>query len=92
MGPWIIPSSYRYWIFRFMVQFYPLSNHQEAFLLYEDLYCASPHLTDVPKVQQLSGDTWAPPRQRTEQEVLEEVILHSTEVRALFLQQGDFQG
>lgn len=70
-----------------------MSNHQEAFVGCIDPF---PHLclllADVPQVQQLSRDPRPPPRQRTEQEVLEEVLLHSTEVRALFLQQGNFQG
>lgn len=84
--PLIIPSSYRY-------QSYLMSNHHVAFVWCIDLF---PHLclllADVPQVQQLSRDPRSPPRQRTEQEVLEEVLLHSTEVRALFLQQGNFQG
>lgn len=75
------------------VQFYPLSNHQEAFVRCRDLFpYVSPRLADVPQVQQLSRDPRSPPCQRTEQEVLEEVLLHSTEIRPLFLQQGNFQG
>lgn len=36
MGPWIIPSSYRY--HQFMVQFHPSSSHQEAFVRCKDLF------------------------------------------------------
>lgn len=61
-------------------------------LLFDEKDHLSPLLVDVPRVQQLSRDPRSPPCQRTEQEVLEEVLLHSTEVRALFLQQRNFQG
>lgn len=68
-------------------------HHQEAFVRCKDLFPhLSPLLADVPKVQQLSRDPRSPPCQGTEQEILEEVLLHSTAIRALFLQQGNFQG
>lgn len=54
--------------------------------------CISLPITDLSQLQHLSRDTWTPPCQRAKQEVLEEVLLHTAEVRALFLQQGNFQG
>lgn len=47
---------------------------------------------DVSQVQQLSRGTWIPLCQRTRQEILEEVILCSAEIRALLFQQRNFQG
>uniref|UniRef100_A0A4W5RWU8 Growth factor receptor bound protein 14 n=1 Tax=Hucho hucho TaxID=62062 RepID=A0A4W5RWU8_9TELE len=48
--------------------------------------------TDISQLKHLSRDPWAPPCQRTRQEVLEEVLLCLEEVRSLLLKQGDIKG
>lgn len=48
--------------------------------------------TGLSELQHLSRDPWTSPCQRTKQKVLEEVLFCPAEVRALFLQQGNFQG
>lgn len=61
---------------------------------YNNLPCTPISLpnTDLSKLQHLPRDPWTPPCQRARQEVLEEVLFCLAEVRALFLQQGNFQG
>lgn len=49
-------------------------------------------ITDLSQLQHMSRDTWTPPCQRAKQEVLEEVLLRTSEIGTLCLQQGNFQG
>lgn len=107
MGWWIILSLYRYQVFLFTVHslspwapivrlltsVYMGRVTLRIYCLYPSMdTCISLPITDLSQLQHLSRDTWTPPCQRAKQEVLEEVLLHTAEVRALFLQQGNFQG